>query len=380
MELDLQYYRGREQSYIKHLFLKQYLQAAAFKTLQGKSLIFNFVDAFAGPWNVSDKSNYSDTSFHQALQTLEPVRAFLGMKGIAGLKINFCFCEADKKAFEKLREFAKEQNRFHIHVFHGKFECQLDEISEICRDGFTFTFIDPTGWGINSTPIFDFLKQRNGEFLLNFMSEHINRFAGYSLVEESFGRLFADPNWSVEFDKLPNNLNNEEKALFLLRKNLKSYGVAKYLPDFPIYKPKENRVKMRLILGTNSYKGLEVFRHVQFKTEQREIGIRNEQRNKRSNQLCLFPEDQIIELEQKTIGVGCPSNRDKAVKRILDLLKYQHSIQFENLAIDVLENVPIQMTQLNSLVIELKKKNTICFELPPRKRVPRANTIIKLVC
>ena len=89
MALELENYRGREQSYIKHLFLKEYLLSAAFKTLQGRSKTFNFVDAFAGPWNVSDKSNFSDTSFHQALNTLETVRAHLGSKGNAGIEDQF---------------------------------------------------------------------------------------------------------------------------------------------------------------------------------------------------------------------------------------------------------------------------------------------------
>ena len=54
---DLSKYKGREQSYIKHRFLMQYLKQAAFKTLQGRSPVFNFVDAFAGPWSVSDKDD-----------------------------------------------------------------------------------------------------------------------------------------------------------------------------------------------------------------------------------------------------------------------------------------------------------------------------------
>ncbi len=84
-------YRGREQSYVKHQFLTQYLQTAAYKILQGRSPIFDFVDAFAGPWRVSDE-DYFDASFHQAVRTLEAVRTDLGKKGIGGLKIRFCFC------------------------------------------------------------------------------------------------------------------------------------------------------------------------------------------------------------------------------------------------------------------------------------------------
>ncbi|QNP42878.1 hypothetical protein H9L15_12585 [Sphingomonas daechungensis] len=48
MAAQLEQYQGREQSFIKHEFLTQYLQTAAYKTLQGRSSTFNFVDAFAG--------------------------------------------------------------------------------------------------------------------------------------------------------------------------------------------------------------------------------------------------------------------------------------------------------------------------------------------
>ena len=379
MNLNPEIYRGREQSYIKHLFLNEYIQTAAFKTLQGRSRIFNFVDAFAGPWNVSDEQNYSDASFHQVLHTLEAVRSSLGRQGNAGLKINFCFCETKKKAFEKLRKYADGHSKFQIHVYHGRFENHLDEISNMCRVGFTFTFVDPTGWNIDSQPIFQFLKNQHGEFLLNFMSEHINRHARYSQVTASFGRFLADPNWNDDFNNLSSEWNNEQKVLLLLKKNLKSNKVTTYLPDYPILKPGEDRVKMRLILGTNSPKGLEVFRDVQFNVEKREIQLRNERKTVHLNQPSLFTDDQIIELQQNAIGVGCQSYQKRAEQRIIELLNNQKSVEFERLAIDILENVPIRMTQIKSLVKNMKLQNLVWFNLPPRKHVPQAKTIIELV-
>ena len=92
MTADLDLYRNREQSFIKHQFLTKYLQEAAYKTFRRRSRVFNFVDAFAGPWKVSDDAKYSDASFDQAINTLEAVRADLGKNGVTGLKIRFCFC------------------------------------------------------------------------------------------------------------------------------------------------------------------------------------------------------------------------------------------------------------------------------------------------
>ena len=64
---------------------------------------------------------------------------------------------------------------------------------------------------------------------------------------------------------------------------------------------------MRLILGTNSPKGLEVFRDVQFKVEKRKIQLRNERKTTHLDQSGQFTDGQILELQQNTIGVGCLS-------------------------------------------------------------------------
>ena len=112
-----EHYKGREQSYIKHCFLTQYLEMAAFKTFQGSSPTFNFADAFAGPWNVADDSDYSDASFDQALNTLEGVRISLARKGLSGLKVRFCFCEKNLQSAEKLRRYAEKKRAFEINVF-----------------------------------------------------------------------------------------------------------------------------------------------------------------------------------------------------------------------------------------------------------------------
>lgn len=377
MTSELELYRGREQSYIKHQFLTQYLQVAAYKTLQGRSPVFNFVDAFAGPWQVSD-DNFSDASFDQALRTLEMVRADLGRTGIAGLKIRFCFCERRANAVEQLRKYAASHGRFEIHVFHGSFEDHLSEISSICRDGFTFSFIDPTGWDIRSEPVFEFLKEQRGEFLLNFMADHVNRHAGYAQVAASFGRFLADPEWSDEFYNLPSECSNERRVLHLLREKIKAVGAATYVPDFPILKPREERVKMRLLLGTHSAKGLEAFRDVQNKVEKQEIETRNQLRVEGQSQVSLFTDDEIVAMQQKAAGIGCPTFQREAEERILGLLSSSSGLVFSDIATDILEYVPMRLTQIKKLLNEMKCRNIVSFHLPARKRVPQENTKISL--
>lgn len=95
------------------------------------------------------------------------------------------------------------QPEFDIKVFSGSFADNLDGIRSACRDGFTFTFIDPTGWNVESSKVFDFLRALNGEFLFNIMAEDVNRHAGWDGVAESVGRFLADPAWKAAFEALP---------------------------------------------------------------------------------------------------------------------------------------------------------------------------------
>jgi three-Cys-motif partner protein len=377
MAADLQHYRNREQTYIKHQFLTKYLQVAAYKTLQGRSKIFNFVDAFAGPWKISDETEYSDASFDQAINTLEAVRVDLGRRGIAGLKIRFCLCEKTPEAFQKLRAYAEGQSKFDIHVFPGEFENNLDAIKNKIPGGFTFTFIDPKGWKIRNREVFDFLKAVNGDFLVNFMADHINRHAEYSKVVESFGLFLADPDWEEEFARLPSNWTNEKCILYLLKKNLRSKGVANYTPDFSIMVPRKERVKMRLILGTNSFHGLEVFRDVQSKVEILQANIREQLRQEESEETFLFGPDQLSTNVLQNKGVGGKLAVASAVEQIQSIILERAVIKFAELAALVLEELPIRLTQLKDLLMSMRQEEKLAFELPARKQKPQGDTLIR---
>ena len=374
-----EHYKGREQSYIKHFFLTQYLEMAAFKTLQRSSPTFNFVDAFAGPWRVADDSDYSDASFDQALNTLEGVRVSLARKGLSGLKVRFCFCERNLQSAENLRRYAEKKRAFEIHVFPGTFEGNLHKIVTACKDGFTFTFIDPTGWKIDSAPVFEFLSQRHGEVLLNFMAENVNRHASYEGVSRSVGRFLAAPDWKGEFDALPSGWNNEKRILHLLKKRMKTAAAARYIPDFPILSPRAHRVKMRLLLGTRSAHGVNVFRDAQSKVEQRQIEVRNRIRREEGGLDMLFSDEEIAMLEQGSAGVGCPRFQSEARELVLNRLSGSKSLLFKEIAIDIMEEVPIRMTQFRDLVLEMRSQGKVAFELPGRKRKPLDGTRINSV-
>ena len=39
----------------------------------------------------------------------------------------------------------------------------------------------------------------------------------------------------------------------------------------------------------------------------------------------------------------------------------------------------MRMTQIKTLLSEMKNKGIVAYDLPPRKRVPQANTVVKLL-
>ncbi|WP_186392913.1 MULTISPECIES: three-Cys-motif partner protein TcmP [unclassified Pannonibacter] len=366
-------YQGREQSFIKHLFLNKYLEAAAYKLFQGRSPVFNFVDAFAGPWRVSDTNMYSDASFSQAIETLETVRSSLIGMGRTGLKVRFRFCERNPASVAKLEEFAAQKPAFDIQVFSGAFEDNLDAIRSACRDGFTFTFIDPTGWNVESRKVFDFLRALNGEFLFNFMAEEVNRHAGWDGVAESVGRFLADPAWKASFEAMTEG-SNETKILQLLKAKMKEARVATYLTDMAIRKPREERIKMRLILGTHSGFGVEVFRTVQEKVEKEAVRTRHNIRTEESGQPQLFPEDQIIAFETDRDGVGCSAHVGCATELLLRAVSQRPGIAFAAVASQVMEQVPVRTTHLNKIAAASRKAGLLRYDLPDGKRTPVPET------
>ena len=371
-------YKGREQSYIKHRFLTEYLQGAAYKIILGRSQIFNFVDAFAGPWQIGDNDNFSDASFDQALRTLEAVRESLVNRKLANPRIRFFFCEKRLKAVEQLRHYARQNTKFEIYVFHGAFEDKLDAISKKLEDGFTFTFIDPTGWNIRNKEVFHFLQQREGEFLLNYMSDHINRHSGYDAVSESIGRFLADPSWKEDFDALPEKWNNERKILYLLKRQMKKARVAKYLPHFSIMLPHQERLKMRLILGTHVLPGLELFRDTQAKIEETQTEIRSEIRENKTVQFSLFSAEDRVELEQQNKGVGCDRYKLYAEQQIVETLKEHPDMRYSELYPRIMENFAMRQLHVNALLRDMKKRGVVDYVLPKRKHVLQPETQIGL--
>lgn len=377
-------YRDREHSRVKHIFLSQYLTEAAYKLFLGPAPVFNYIDAFAGPWKSKDTDTHSDTSFARAIESLEAVRNDIVSKlKRTGLRVRYHFCEKDPTAYAQLARYVDSHGKeFEINIFPGKFEDNLGKIQESCAaDGrsFTFTFIDPTGWDIDNRPIFQFLNEMKGEFLVSFMSEPLNRHAGWDGVTESVGRFLADPNWRERYDSLSEELSVEERILQLFKCAAGESKAAAYLPDNIIVKPRNNRKIMRLILGTHNKHGVHVFRSVQKRVIEMAAKIKIDVDSIEKGIGGLFTREELAGLDIQKIAVGSNMNKMTATRLLLDMVEQSPSVEFEKAATCVMCLVAVRIEDMKQIAYDLRKRGKLDYTSMGRSRFPTEGTELRLV-
>jgi three-Cys-motif partner protein len=357
-----EFYEGREQTYIKHTFLRRYLESLAVKVLMGGYKTFNYVDGFAGPWKIRDERGCTDASFGVAVELLEQVRKFVEKQRTgSSLGIRFCLCEKEPDAVRRLRAFASQHPEVEIHVFEGEFEDGLTDIARHITDGFTFTFIDPTNWVVRIVDICRFLEPRPGEFLFNFMTEEVSRHSVNPKVAHQFGDFVGDPNWQETVKQLPDGLKGELKVLHLLKAAFRSRGVASYLPDFSILKNHVEREKMRLMLGTHEAKGVKLFRDIHARVEKEEFETRRKTKSAKTSQDMLFSNADFALHEQGERGVGCKRYQRASEEIITDALSGPKEIEFDELALLVMERLPMKETHVKDVCESMKDRGFIDY-------------------
>lgn len=265
---------------------------------------------------------------------------------------------------------------FEIDVFQGAFEDNLSEIRSRCS-GFTFTFIDPTGWNLRSQEIADFLSVVKGDFLLNFMEHPISRHNSYARVRDSFGRFLAEPRWFEKLDVVEGNDARVQSIIELLKRRLRELGAARYLPDFPIIQPRTSRVQMRLVLGTHHPDGVEVFRDVQHKLESEYLMIRRSKRDGHK-QSSLFSDEQLNEIELGGRGIGGEKSIAEAREAFRLLVsEMKRPTEFFDLAVRIMEKIPVRLTNMKDIAVQLRKEGFLDYPTKPRVTKPRKDSPIR---
>jgi len=266
---ELKHYQGREQAYVKHFLLSEYLESWAHKVASTWEEVA-YVDGFSGPWQHSGEA-FEDTSFGIALRALTTAKVSWKSQGKT-VKMSAFLVEKDSGAYASLQAARALFPDVEIKTYPGSF---IDHVPSILRDipprAFAFFFIDPKGWGIDMKRIAPLLRRPHSEVVFNFMFDFINRAASIqsSGVAASLDELILDPTWRERLEDRPAHVPEADHRKTVLvdafSRTLAQLGQYTHVAETTVLRPLKDRPLYSLVYGTRNSKGIEVFRSSQIK-------------------------------------------------------------------------------------------------------------------
>lgn len=372
----VEYYAGREQTYLKHFFLERYLERVAYN-IGSFADRFVYVDGFSGPWR-SENEDFEDTSFVIAIKKLREVIEGLSQIGRRPA-VRCLFIEADAERFAALESAVGDVTDLTVCSLNGDFEHIIPDVLKFVGDDFALTFIDPTGWtGFGLHRIAPLLRHR-GEVIVNFMFDHINRFLDHPEPEvaATFDELFGGPGWADAVEAGP---RREERIVDLYRERLRGAGSFDHVTSTRVLKPTSDRAYFYLVYGTRHPKGLLEFRNVERKAveEQERVRLEAKQQHRvaRSSQTELFG--------AADIGGTSPYQSEKnlrldAARDLLrELMSDRAKISYEDARAAVLELPLVWEPDLKDLILKLRSGGEVEIEgMTARQRRPQPGHILR---
>lgn len=377
------YYKGREQTYIKHFFLERYLERVAYNIASFRDT-FIYVDGFSGPWKSADEE-LADTSFAIAVDRLKKVKKGVKERFGKDLKIYCLFNESDPDAYSELEEFCKDIDEIVVTPRNQEFEELIPELLDFIGQEFSLTFIDPTGLsGFGMKAITPLLNVR-GEVIVNFMMDYANRFFE---DEEASKRLkldqtFGDNLWLGEvYAYIEAGFSRETSLLLTYRKRLKEAGNFPFATSTRILYPASDRTYFHLVYGTRHRKGIEEFRLVEKKSVREQEKVRSEAKLAKQESRT----DQINFLRDLDPGGINPSfgfeeeryaNHAQAEKFIRGQIKLRGRMKYEDLDAATMQIPLICRTTFNEILLGLKSGGYIeILGMKPRERTPKKGHLL----
>jgi three-Cys-motif partner protein len=369
------YYKGKEQTYLKHFFLERYLETVAFH-IGYTHREFVYVDCFSGPWKAADE-HLADTSIRIALDKLNYVRDSLAARGRYA-DISAIFVEKDPTAFRAL-ETALTRHRRAIKTIalHGSFEENIPTILQAVGSRFAFFFIDPKGWsGFAMDNLTHVLRHRPGEVMVNFMYDFINRFVNFPdpTNEQSLDRFFGTTTWR----DIRTASDRETASLDCYQDQLRVAGTYTYVTSTRILKPHSDRAYFHLVYATRNPKGIIEFRDVEKRAVTEQDVIRTtaqrEHRETKTGQteLIFAPNSGLSNVIQ-----------DERIRRLreaqnrLFTILQQGPIFYEQLQPRILEIPLVWNSDFNKMLIDAHNTGRLRIDgLTARQRVPKAGNKI----
>jgi three-Cys-motif partner protein len=364
-------YHGREQSFLKHRVLFEYLLGWGLKLgslARRRRVRLCYVDGFAGPWKARSAA-LDDTSIVIGLNALEAAAQTLREHG-AQIDVEAAFVEKDEASFADLDRYLKGRTgRVTTFARHGEFGTFVPELQRWLGQDAGLIFVDPTGWkGAAMRFIAPLVAgTRPRDILVNVMFDHINRFKDDS---RAFLREQMRDFFGLGVRELPEGL--DEEALFALyRAKLKELCGIPHAADLAIPHPTMDRTKFRLVVGGKAPTVISLFRDIEKKVIGAEAAAVREtaavrESEQRTGQLALLQVPRATDAHYDSL-------HDQAVRgapqALLSKLSSTSTVTFGSLWPELLEALHMTRGELAQIAWGLHKKGGIIVtNAKPRER------------
>ncbi len=375
-------YTGREQSYVKHVFLERYLERLAHKTASVYPHVV-FVDGFAGPWQ-SANEKLEDTSFGIALNALRGAKASWKDRH-REVKVSAFLVERDREAYKKLAQVPPRYPDIAIKTYEADFVTVLPKIlKDIQPEAFAFFLIDPKGWRIRLAALAQLLARRNSEVIFNFMFDFINRAASIKdpVVVAGLDELMPYGNWRARLAaaeaSTPEGLSPDERKGVLVEafaSNLAHFGDYKYVAETTVLRPVKDRPLYCLFYATRHETGIEVFRDCQVQALEEQSKTRAAAKIRHiqaaSGQTEIF--QSLHDMAPDDLTAFREAERRAAAQTLLRLTpKEPDGILYRNLWPLVLAHHVVRKVDVNKIAAQLRREGKLLIpNWEKNKQVPQ---------
>jgi three-Cys-motif partner protein len=377
--VSLEHYIGREQSYVKHVFLESYLERLAHKVASRYSQVV-YVDGFAGPWQ-SANEQFEDTSFGIALNALRLAKASWKEQH-RDVHMTAYLVERDEDSYKRLATVQSRFSDITIRTYNEDFLTVLPKIlRDISGDAFAFFLLDPKGWRIPLKKIEGLLKRQRSEVIFNFMFEFINRAVSIrdAQIEAGLNELIPVGDWR---EGLQDAQPTRRKTIIVnaFAQSLKTLGNYEYVAETTVLRSVKDRPIYCLFYATRHPKGIEVFRDSQIAALREQSKTRAATKLKRaaseSGQGEMF--ESLHDMALDKLELFFASECTDAERTLLELVpQAPNYIKYENLQAHVMARHVIRFTEVNKIATRLYKEKKLLFpnwEAGKRKPQPEYRT------
>jgi three-Cys-motif partner protein len=386
--VSLEDYAGREQSYVKHVFLESYLEALVHKTASSYSHIV-YVDGFAGPWQ-SANEKFEDTSFGIALNALRRAKRSWQALG-RDVQMAAYLVERDPAAYAMLTQVAARFSDVTVHTYNGDFLTVLPTIMrDIPKSAFAFSLIDPMGWRIALRGVAPLLARHHSEVIFNFMFDFINRAASIKdpSIVAGLNELIPFGDWRKQLEAAENAgaAAPESRRAILVEafgKSLKQLGKYNYVVETTVLRPLKDRPLYSLFYATRHQKGIEVFRDCQIAALKEESKTRAATKLRHaassSGQGEIF--ESLHDMAPDRLETFFDSQVQAAEETLVRLVPPRpNSIVYEELRAQVLARHVVRAPDINKIAARLRAEGRILFPgWEKGKRVPQSRYQVQRV-